>query len=112
MAYSAYQAASDNSEKLAGLKSRFFPPAAGARSASLGYDDIEKEFARNPRVGKIPFVSFGGRAATASSKSAAPTPTQHGVEAAGFGGFGKQGERKAKLKGYLISKPQVGVIKP
>lgn len=111
-AYSAYQTAS-NSEKLAGLKTRFFPSSAGGAarptSASGGYADLEKEFAENPRVGKIPFESFGGRAPSAKP-TAASAP--NGVEGAGFGGFGKQGERKAKLKGYLISKPQVGFTKP
>lgn len=107
IAYSAYQTASANSEKLAGFKTRFFPSAATTRPSSTSYDDIEREFAQNPKVGKIPFVSFGGRAAP---KLASSTP--HGVEGAGFGGFGKQGERKAKLKGYLISKPNASVPKP
>lgn len=102
MAYSAYQTASDSSEKLAGVKARFFSSPSGARPASAEYADMEK--AQNPPAGKIPSVSFGGR-----GKSAPTGP--HGVDGPGFG-FGRSGEKAAKLKGYLISKPQDSVTKP
>lgn len=107
MAYSAYQTASSNGEKISNFKTRFFPSSASdeKRPASKAYTDIEKDLSKHPRVEKIPFVSFGGQ-------QPKPANGGNGVGGAGWGGFGRKAEQKAKLKGYLISKPTSAVNKP
>lgn len=90
-------------------------PSYDADEPSPRYDT----FAKNPTIGKIPYVSFGGQRAkpraevylkTDKNQSAADGKKLevHGVGVerdGGWGNFGKRGEMQAKLKGYVISKP-------
>jgi hypothetical protein len=101
----------------------------------MGYPSYPKEqypdepspryetFQRNPGVGKIPGVTFGGQKAkpkaevylkkTSSSASRVKGPGGHGEGVqrdGGWGNYGKKGESLARMKGYVISKP--GSVQP
>lgn len=118
-AYSAYSNLSGDSSS----SSSSSDPEKGGQTAkkqNIGDDDAEAAFSRSPYVGKIPNVTFGG-AARAAEKAKVKTATakvarpdgSHGIPIGGsWGGFGKKGEREARIKGYVVSKPFNVVPKP
>ncbi|CED82549.1 hypothetical protein [Phaffia rhodozyma] len=78
------------------------------------YVDLESGRPNVLKVGKIPGVSFGGQAARreAGTSILICADSENGTDGPGWGGFGRKAEHKAKLNGYLISKPINTMPKP